>query len=297
MYKTAYHRAKARQNMEDALLILREGAVTQLAHGQITCGVELGMLLVETYTTASTPADEASVSRLLDIINAFPPPGQAAGAAGSAAASAAASSSSPVVDECARFVAACVKWAQKAGAVVSSRRLHSAFASYLWKRFGPESLGRALQHFVRGDDAEGFAQALHACAAAGPRAEVDLWLLRALLQVLSAATSHSRMAQLAHARSTYDAFLARSGPIDTPTARFTELTLLALEHLALSPRAHDMLVLAREKYGDGVLRRDGSLAPMLERVETLYFNVRRGGAGGPLGGLFGDLFKSLAEAH
>lgn len=29
------------------LLPVQEGAITQLAHGQVTCGVELGMLLIE----------------------------------------------------------------------------------------------------------------------------------------------------------------------------------------------------------------------------------------------------------
>lgn len=59
-----------------------------------------------------------------------------------------------------------------------------------------------------------------------------------------------------------------------------------------------MLQCAKQRYGDGVLRRDGQLAGQVERVEASYFGVRRRGAGGgPLGGLLGDLFKSLTEAH
>ncbi|GLC44822.1 hypothetical protein PLESTB_001210200 [Pleodorina starrii] len=309
MYKTSYHRCKARQQLDDAATILQEGAVTQLSHGQATCGVELGMLLVEAYMSAGTPAESDSVGRVLAILRAFPPPDRTAADAGQekAASSAAASASvssrggvtAPVVDEYARLVATAIKWASKSGAVLSARRIHSAFASYLWRSFGAEGIGRALLHFVRGEDAEEFAEALHSCAQQGPPGEVDLWLLRAVLQVLSAATSHSRMAQLAHARALYDAFVARSPPLDTPTAHFTELVLLALEHVALSPRAHDMFVLARERYSDGVLRRDDCLGPLLERAEALYFNVRRGGGGmgGALGGLLGDLFKTLTEAQ
>lgn len=68
--------------------------------------------------------------------------------------------------------------------------------------------------------------------------------------------------------------------------------------MALSARAHDMFVLLRECYSDGVLRRDEGLGALLERVEGAYFNVRRGaGADGPLGGLLGNLFKTLTEAQ
>jgi hypothetical protein len=70
----------------------------------------------------------------------------------------------------------------------------------------------------------------------------------------------------------------------------------AVEHVALSAKAHDMFVLARERYADGVLRRDETLSAMLDRVEAAYYNVRKGGDGGPLGGLLGDLFKNLAQA-
>jgi hypothetical protein len=46
----------------------------------------------------------------------------------------------------------------RAGAVLSARRIHGAFAAYLWKTFGADGLGRALLHFVRGDNAEAFAE-------------------------------------------------------------------------------------------------------------------------------------------
>ncbi|GIL88170.1 hypothetical protein Vretimale_14087 [Volvox reticuliferus] len=302
MYKTSYHRCKARQQLMDAITILQEGSITQLAHGQSTCGVELGLLLVEAYMSASMPANADTVSRVLAIIRAFPLPtcttadavlGQAAASSSSAQGAA-----SPVVDEYARLVTAAVKWANKSGAAISSSRIHSAFASYLWKSFGVEGIGRALLHFIRGEDAEEFATALHSCAERGPRAELDLWLLRALLQVLAAPNNGNRMAQLAYARALYDAFIAKNGSLETPTGHFAELMLLALEYLAVSARAHDMFLLVRERYTDGVLRRDDTLEPLLQRVEGTFFSVRRGGnAGGPLGDLFGNLFRTLTEAQ
>ncbi|KXZ43711.1 hypothetical protein GPECTOR_82g245 [Gonium pectorale] len=303
MYKTSFHRCKAKQQLDDAMQILQEGATTQLAHNQITCGVELGMLLLEAYASVDVRPDTASASRLLSIIRAFPPPpSPAAGAsAGSQAPSTSKGSSSPVVDECARFVATAVKWAHKGGDSQSARRIHSAFASYLWKSFGAESFGRALPHFVRGCDADEFAEALHTCAAQGPASEVDLWLLRAMLQVLTAASSQRSdglVAYAAYARAVFGAFTSRCGSaLDTPTAHFTELVLLAVNAITSSPSAHQLLQLAKDRYGDAVLRRDQSFDPMLERLEAVYFNVRKGGAGGPFGGLLGGLLKSLAQAH
>ncbi|EFJ40193.1 hypothetical protein VOLCADRAFT_121754 [Volvox carteri f. nagariensis] len=354
MYKTSYHRSKARQQFADAVAILQEGAVTQLAHGQPTCGVELGMLLIEAYVAASTPADADTVSRVLAIIRAFPLTARTSADANQGQATSSSSSSqavaSPVVDEYARLVAAAVKWANKYGlmggdpaavglncehasllsstrftftcviglrkdlgcrlavalddafplqskngAVVSARRIHSAFASYLWRSFGTDGIGRALPHFIRGEDAEEFAEALYSCARQGPSGEADLWLLRAVLQVLAAASGSSSTAQMSYARALYDAFIAKDSPLDTPTGHFTELVLLAVEHTPISPRAHDMFALVRERYSDGVLRRDESLGALMERVEGLFFNMRRGGSA--LGGLLGDLFRTLTEVQ
>ncbi len=44
------------------------------------------------------------------------------------------------------------------GTADAPRPLHAAFARYLWRSFGPVGLGRALPHFVRGDDPNTFAQ-------------------------------------------------------------------------------------------------------------------------------------------
>ncbi|GLI61650.1 hypothetical protein VaNZ11_004074 [Volvox africanus] len=329
MYKTSYHRCKARQQLLDAVTILQEGAITQLAHGQSTCGVELGLLLVEAYMSAAMPANADTVSRVLAIIRAFPlPTSTMAGAFLGQAAASSSSAQGAAVDEYARLVAAAVKWAYKSvnassvllrsrmasgqavkliegvtslcrsGAAISSSRIHSAFASYLWKSFGVEGIGRALLHFVRGDDHEEFARALHSCAEGGPKTEVDLWLLRALLQVLAAANSGNRMGQLAYATALHDAFISMSGSLETPTGHFAKLMLQALEHVAVSARAHDVFLLVRERYKDGVLRRDDTLEPLLQRVEGTFFNARHGGsAGGPLGDLFGNLFRTLTEAQ
>lgn len=45
--KTMHHRCRAKKQMDESYAVLRDGAVMQLEKGQVTCGVELGLLLVE----------------------------------------------------------------------------------------------------------------------------------------------------------------------------------------------------------------------------------------------------------
>ncbi len=68
-----------------------------------------------------------------------------------------------------------------------------------------------------------------------------------------------------------------------------------MEHIP-HPRALDSWRLLRDRYGQGVLRRDESLGAMADSVEAVFFGVRREGGDGPLGGLLGGLLKSLTEA-
>lgn len=45
--KTAYHRLKARRQLEEGYDLLQQAAVVQFGAGQFTCGLELAKLLVE----------------------------------------------------------------------------------------------------------------------------------------------------------------------------------------------------------------------------------------------------------
>lgn len=47
MYKTVYHRYRSKKLLPDSYSILTAGSVQQLSSNQITCGVELGSLLLE----------------------------------------------------------------------------------------------------------------------------------------------------------------------------------------------------------------------------------------------------------
>ena len=75
----------------------QEGARLQLQQGQLNCGLELCMLLVEAYVTDRLAPSEEAVQRVASLVDAFPrqarPPAE-----------------EPPIHECAKFVAAAVKW-------------------------------------------------------------------------------------------------------------------------------------------------------------------------------------------
>ncbi|KAF5829933.1 hypothetical protein DUNSADRAFT_15289 [Dunaliella salina] len=155
-YKSTYYRQRARKQegaVQQAYTILKEGAVQQFSSGQVTCGVELGLLLIEAYSEDKVPSSgglEDAVGSICHIIGSLPPSaagvstdaaskdraaadgdgeraasssstGDAQGAAtGGAQAgepggdrASGTSKSKAVVKEMSRLVAAAVKWAQK----------------------------------------------------------------------------------------------------------------------------------------------------------------------------------------
>ncbi|MCO5582874.1 hypothetical protein L7F22_036775 [Adiantum nelumboides] len=61
MYKTIYARYVAAKNFGAAVDLLQSGASVQLRHGQVTCGVELGILLVESLGKARMKYDTTVV--------------------------------------------------------------------------------------------------------------------------------------------------------------------------------------------------------------------------------------------
>ncbi len=54
----------------------------------------------------------------------------------------------------------------------------------MWESYGWRSFGRASQHFARGSDPKQFAEALFSCSKLAPSDEADLFICRAVLQVV-----------------------------------------------------------------------------------------------------------------
>lgn len=280
MYKTTYHRYHSRKQLDEAYQVLREGAVAQLRAGQITCGAELGTMLVDAYAEDRAPASTASIAALCDIVRAMP--AEAPGAEDGAG-----------VDACSRFVTAAVKWAHKAGADAGVRQLHDLFAGHLVAAYGWRQLGRASMHFARGADADAFAAALAGCAAAAPPGEAGLFAARAVLQTLACAHPSTLGRQLTHADALLAACRRRpwaGGPLpESPLLHFCQFLLTALQQ-----RSARLEGLLKAKYAPA-LARDPALGAYLARVEELYLNVGGGGGGGLLAGLLRGLLEGDEE--
>jgi len=87
----------------------RHQAMTRLLLWQVTCGMELGRLLVDAYATDAAPADETGVARLRRILAAVPcGPGAAQQAT--------------YAEEATRLVVAALKWARKQARPAGQRR-------------------------------------------------------------------------------------------------------------------------------------------------------------------------------
>ncbi|KAJ9522995.1 hypothetical protein QJQ45_023843, partial [Haematococcus lacustris] len=187
MYKAAYHRHRSRKQLADSYSILKDGAVQQLQAGQVTCGIELGLLLVEAFTLDALPATPEALQPLLDIIQALPPLPDSSTPRGSSASSAAAADpgtsasgttasggvapdAGSALKEYVRFITAAVKWANRSKTRPGAAVLHDAFASLLWRHCGEQQLARVALHFSRGEDARGYATGQAAAAPPAPPA-------------------------------------------------------------------------------------------------------------------------------
>ena len=281
MYKTTYHRYHSRKQLDEAYQVLREGAVQQLRSGQITCGAELGTMLVDAYTEDRAPAGAAAVGALCDIVRAMPADGAIA-------------EDGAGVEACSRFVTAAVKWAHKAGADAGVRQLHDLFAAHLVAAYGWHQLARASMHYARGADADAFAAALASCSAAAPPGEADLFAARAVLQTLACAHPSTLGRQLQHADALLAACRRRpwagGRPLpDSPLLHFCQFLLTALQQ-----RSARLEQLLRVKYS-AALARDPALEAYLLRAEELYLNTGGGGGGGLLAGLLRGLLEGDEE--
>ncbi len=151
MLKTVYHRHKARKQIEEGHKVLAEGAAMQLGNGQVTCGVELGLMLVDVRLHADAgacrrgsvddippfrqafaankeqPVREAHAA-LMAVLACFPsPPGGGKAEAHGGTGGPQQSQREAMLDEETRLVTAAAKWAHKY--VVRRGRANTTFDS------------------------------------------------------------------------------------------------------------------------------------------------------------------------
>lgn len=274
MFKTVYHRYRARKQYNDGYQLLKEGAILQLQNGQLTCGVELAVMLIEAYVSDKVEPLPEALPAIQQIISAFPGPSQAV------------MDDSTALDELNRFVMKAIKWVHSRGD--DTRELHSQFAAYIWQTYGWRRLDRASLHFSRGNDAQLYAEALNSCSSMQPdlSEEKDLFVARAVLQTLACAHQSQVDVQLQHAHEVLQCCQRVMHLKDSPLLHFIRFLTQALPL-----KDHDLFLLLKDKYQPS-LQRDPSFSAYLTKIEELHFNVTKKGG---MGGMFGGLLRSLLE--
>ncbi|KAF6263020.1 hypothetical protein COO60DRAFT_1624749 [Scenedesmus sp. NREL 46B-D3] len=277
MYKTVYHRCKARRQAEDSYTVLQAGAVTQLSNQQLTCGVELANMLIDAFVADSVKADAQHLGMVYAVLRALPDSLQLGDP-----------ESTAELDELSRWVMAALKWAHKQGADDDVHTIHDVFAGWIWRAYGWRQFSKAALHYSRGADAAAYASALEAVSSqAGSSAEEDLFIARAVLQTLACAHAQNAQRQRQHAAALLEACKAVQPSVtQQPLVRFCELLLQALQL-----HKQQLLALLRGSYGPS-LQVDPSFEAYLDTIEQVYFNVRPAGGGG---GLLGGLLRGLLE--
>ncbi|PSC71334.1 Golgi to ER traffic 4-like protein [Micractinium conductrix] len=284
MFKTVYYRHRSRGHAAASYELAQEGARLQLQRGQLNCGVELCLLLVEAYVADKVPASEEAVARVASLVDAFPRgrPGEAA---------------DPPVAECSRLVGAAVKWLRSSGDDGRHEAaLEGRLAACVTESLGWQGLGFALPHYARACDAGAAAAAVAAAVAHGRPDEEDLFLTRAALTMAAgrpagAASGRGAPAQLAAARELIAGYGGAAGhaPPDTPLLHF-----LSFFMEALARRSADLAALLLQRYRPA-LDRDPALWTLVARCQAVHLPAAAGGGLGGMGGLLGEMMGMLAQ--
>ena len=280
MYKTVYHRYRARKSMPESYQVLQQGSIQQLRSKQVNCGIELAHLLIDAYKTDKVEANESSLTPLVEILRALPDLAQNG-------------NNKAELEECSRFVMSAIKWAHKQGATQAVQQMHDIFAQWIMQVLGSNGLGKASMHFARGSDADAFADALCSCSSQAPSHEQDMFVSRAVFQTLACAHSSNKQRHLQHAQAVLEAWkqcqaTTGAAAADSPLIHFTAFLLQALLR-----GSDDLLQLLRAKYAPS-LERDPSFEAYLAKVEQVYFNIQPSFGGG---GILGSLLKGLLEGE
>lgn len=281
MYKTVHARYMAAKKYEEALELLQSGACVQLKHGQVTCGVELGVLLVETLVTAKVVYGSSSLDRIKAVFDEFPRerPRHKNDSDITAEEKMAVKTR---VDGCVTFVRAALKWSiDYGGPKRGAAELHDLIAEYIWEESYQPDIGRASQHFIRGRHPEVFAMALVDCMSQCFPGEADLVIARGVLQYLG-------LANLRDANRLWDEtkkLVAEKKSVqypDTPLMHFIRFLLLTLERDALP-----LFRMLRETYKASI-ERDPSFDEYLDEIGERFYGLRKKSG---MQGMLGDLVK------
>ena len=178
-------------------------------------------MLVDALNTDQVVANDSALLRLLHILQSFPSPATFSG------------DDAPKL--CYKVGVEGIRWAsqhpmgdlalQQDTAGSPEQQIHNHLARYIWEFYGPQGLGWAAVHFAHGSEPFRFAAAVSSAADKAPAEEVDLFVVRAALQILC--TTKTQGLQLCKEfLQAFEGICQQSQKAVPQTALYSFLTLL-----------------------------------------------------------------------
>jgi hypothetical protein len=240
MYKTLHDRHVSNSNFEEAEKLVVSGTLTLLKMKQLSEGTELARVLIALFATAKKPVDEESRATVMRISNAYSPgPEQLS------------------------FLKAALKWSSTAGARSRGDPELRMLLAHAAKECG--DFAGAAQQYLFADQPEEFAALIWEWSGKGYASERDLFIARAVLQLLS-------LENLRDANLVFDGFNARAEKkgvkIDTPLMNFVRFLLVTCER-----DAAPLFQMLTQRYASS-LRREESFQTYLSLIGQKFFNIQ-----------------------
>jgi hypothetical protein len=288
MYKSISARYLSAERYSEALDILQAGACIQLEHGQVICGSELAVLLVETLVKGKISCNEESLDLISKIYTKFPriPVPKHVDLTiddGMQQFSEAIGAAKTRIESCSSFLKAAIKWSIEVGGYKrGSPELHDMLAEYIYSESPEVDMSKVSFHFVRGKNPMKFACTLVDFMGKCYRGEDDLAIARATLMYLA-------MGNLRDANYLMDELKkqVQNGKFKLPQSdliQFVNYILLTLERDALP-----LFNMLRQNYKPSI-DREPIFNELLDEIAEKFYGVQRKNG---LQGMFGDFFKMM----
>ncbi|GBG29212.1 Golgi to ER traffic protein 4-like [Hondaea fermentalgiana] len=249
-YKTFHARANKKEDFVSAVDLCRSGSTILLKKQHLTAGTELALLLVETLESAKIEEDADAKAVVLEVAKAFEEVENKKDAAKNQA----------------RFLKACIVWSQLShcGNFEKGDPALHRLAAGAKVRMG--DISGAATHYLHAREPKEFATFLYQWTSMGYQGERDLFLARAVLQLLA-------LENLKDANTLYDTFVGllamKKTPLqDTPLAHFVKFLLRAVEC-----DAYPLFKMLCEKYQPSI-QRDANFQMYLDRISEMYFGIK-----------------------
>ncbi|KDO24839.1 hypothetical protein SPRG_09672 [Saprolegnia parasitica CBS 223.65] len=228
MYKTLYSRYAAAGDHMRAIDLAHTAAVQLAKHDQFTAAREMGCLMIDLYMAQKFTVDAANKARVQAISEAF---------------------SATATKDHSEFLKQAVKWSKRTLQLWLAR-VYTVATDYT----------SANNHFLHAEQPREMSHMLVAHAATGYASEADLFVARAVLQLIC-------LENLRDANIVLTEFLA-ARPLDTPLINCVKFILRTLERDALP-----LFQLLQERYAYA-LSRDPSFRNFMSIIAQKYYGVQ-----------------------